>query len=159
MLRKIIKNTKFAFSGFQKNPYTVLGLSPTASEEEIKSAYLKLAKQYHPDLQPQLVEKFKEVNEAYNILKDPSKVTQVLCSEVVVLTLTDILTTREQKQQPVFKLPSESVWKRPVLARPSKKRLLPTQRKPVPKEIPSVVLWVRPEQPFLESQYQDEKII
>jgi DnaJ-domain-containing protein 1 len=109
MLRKIIKNTKFAFSGFQKNPYTVLGLSPTASEEEIKSAYFKLAKQYHPDLQPQLVEKFKEVNEAYNILKDPSKVTQVLCSEVVVLTLTDILTTREQKQQPVFKLPSESV--------------------------------------------------
>lgn len=109
MLRKIIKNTKFAFSGFQKNPYTVLGLSPTASEEEIKSAYFKLAKQYHPDLQPQLVEKFKEVNEAYNILKDPSKVTQVLSSEVVVLTPTDIFTTREQKKQPVFKLRSESV--------------------------------------------------
>lgn len=56
--------------------YEVLGLSKGASEEEIKRAYRKLAKQYHPDLNPgdkEAEAKFKEVNEAYTILTDKEK--------------------------------------------------------------------------------------
>lgn len=54
-----------------RDPYEVLGISHTASEEEIKSAYRKLAKKYHPDLNggsPTAEAKMKEVNEAYAIL-------------------------------------------------------------------------------------------
>jgi molecular chaperone DnaJ len=59
--------------------YEVLGLSKGASDEEIKKAFRKLAKQYHPDLNPSDTEaeqKFKEVNEAYGILSDPDKKTK-----------------------------------------------------------------------------------
>ena len=51
----------------KKNYYEILGVSKTASADEIKSAYRKLAKQYHPDLHPgdaAAAEKFKEINEA-----------------------------------------------------------------------------------------------
>ena len=54
----------------------MIGVSKTASEDEIKKAYRKLAKQYHPDLNPNDKEaeaKFKEVNEAYEVLSDPEK--------------------------------------------------------------------------------------
>jgi len=56
-----------------KDYYKTLGLNKTASEKEIKSAFKKLAKQYHPDTQGGSEEKFKEINEAYEVLKDPSK--------------------------------------------------------------------------------------
>lgn len=59
-----------------KDYYTILGVSKTASEEEIKSAYRKLAKKYHPDLNPNnpsAGEKLKEVNEAYAVLSDKTK--------------------------------------------------------------------------------------
>ena len=59
-----------------KDYYKVLGLKKTASEKEIKSAYRKLAKKYHPDLNPNnetYQEKFKEINEAYEVLSDPDK--------------------------------------------------------------------------------------
>ena len=56
--------------------YDVLGVSKCASVDEIKKAYRKLAKKYHPDVNPgdQAAEaKFKEVNEAYSILSDKEK--------------------------------------------------------------------------------------
>ena len=54
-----------------RDPYEVLGVSPNATDDEIKAAYRKLAKKYHPDLNGGSAEaeaKMKEVNEAYNIL-------------------------------------------------------------------------------------------
>lgn len=60
------------------DPYKVLGIEYTATAEEIKSAYRKLAKKYHPDkytdekLKAAATEKFKEINEAYQMLSDKS---------------------------------------------------------------------------------------
>ena len=51
----------------QKNYYDILGVDRKATDAEIKSAYRKLAKKYHPDLHPgdeKAAEKFKEINEA-----------------------------------------------------------------------------------------------
>ncbi|MEK6970518.1 MAG: molecular chaperone DnaJ [archaeon] len=58
-----------------KDYYGILGVSRTASEDEIKSAYKKLAKQWHPDVNtsPNASEKFKEINEAYSALSDSQK--------------------------------------------------------------------------------------
>ena len=60
----------------KRDYYEVLGLQKGATEEEIKKAYRKLAKQYHPDLHPgdkDCEAKFKEVNEAAQVLGDPEK--------------------------------------------------------------------------------------
>ena len=60
----------------KKNYYDILGVSKKASSDEIKSAYRRLAKQYHPDLHPgdaAAAEKFKEINEAYEVLSDADK--------------------------------------------------------------------------------------
>src|SRR5690349_22868288 len=56
--------------------YEILGVSRSAKEEEIKKSYRKLARKYHPDLNPnnkQAEEKFKEVQEAYEVLGDAEK--------------------------------------------------------------------------------------
>lgn len=59
-----------------RDPYEILGVGRTANEDDIKHAYRKLAKQFHPDLNPgkkDVEQKFKEVNAAYDILGDVEK--------------------------------------------------------------------------------------
>ncbi|MBR3423149.1 MAG: DnaJ domain-containing protein, partial [Clostridia bacterium] len=60
----------------KRDYYEVLGVSKTASDDDIKKAYRKLAKQYHPDMNPgdkAAEQKFKEINEAYEVVSDPEK--------------------------------------------------------------------------------------
>ena len=63
----------------KKDYYDVLGVSKTATADEIKKAYRKLARQYHPDVNkdnPEAAEKFKEASEAYSVLSDEQKRAQ-----------------------------------------------------------------------------------
>src|SRR3989442_4367543 len=59
-----------------KDYYQVVGVQETASVDEIKRAFRRLAKQHHPDRnpgKPQAAERFKEINEAHDVLSDPPK--------------------------------------------------------------------------------------
>ena len=58
------------------DPYKVLGISPGASQDEIKKAYRQMAKKYHPDLHPDdpnANKRMAEINEAYDMLMNPEK--------------------------------------------------------------------------------------
>ena len=60
----------------KRDYYEVLGVGKTATPEELKRAYRKLALQFHPDRNPddpQAESRFKEINEAYEVLSDESK--------------------------------------------------------------------------------------
>src|SRR5919204_4678986 len=60
----------------QRDYYQLLGVAENASTDEIKKAFRRLAKQYHPDRNPnnaQAAERFKEINEAHDVLSDPEK--------------------------------------------------------------------------------------
>ena len=61
---------------FEKDYYRVLGVSDTASQKDIRSAYRKLSRQYHPDANPDdqaAEERFKEVSAAYDVVGDAEK--------------------------------------------------------------------------------------
>jgi preprotein translocase subunit Sec63 len=71
----LISKVKFGFfnSGkydLKKDYYAILGLTKTVDQNLIKKEYYKLAKQYHPDVNPSASEKFKLINEAYGVLSD-----------------------------------------------------------------------------------------
>lgn len=69
-----------------KDYYRTLGIEKDASEPEIKRAYLRLAKRYHPDHKGGDEVKFKEINEAQEVLRDPglkAKYDECLLSQVV----------------------------------------------------------------------------
>ena len=59
----------------KRDYYEVLGVSKNATDEELKKAFRKLAKKYHPDVskEPDAAEKFKEAQEAYAVLSDEQK--------------------------------------------------------------------------------------
>ena len=61
------------------DPFQILGVSPNASEDEIRQAYRRLAKKYHPDLNPgdaTAAQKMNEINAAYDVIKNPQAYRQ-----------------------------------------------------------------------------------
>ena len=56
-----------------KNYYSILGVTPDSDDAEIKSAYRRLARKFHPDVNPSGAEMFKDISEAYDTLSDPKK--------------------------------------------------------------------------------------
>ena len=60
----------------KRDYYEILGLDKNATQDEIKKAYRKLSKKYHPDMKDGSEEKFKEVSEAYEVLSDENKRAQ-----------------------------------------------------------------------------------
>jgi DnaJ-related protein SCJ1 len=64
-----------SLAGPHREYYDTLGVSPTATQQEIKKAFRRLSQQYHPDLNPapEATEKFSNINNAYEVLSDSEK--------------------------------------------------------------------------------------
>ena len=60
-----------------KDPYSILGVDKTSSDQEIKKAYRKLAKENHPDKVEGNEERFKEIADAYDTLSNPQKKARI----------------------------------------------------------------------------------
>ena len=80
----------------KRDYYDVLGVNKSASPEELKSAYRKLAVKYHPDKNPgdsKAEEKFKEASEAYGILsdKEKNKITITLVMQLLKMVVGDLV--------------------------------------------------------------------
>lgn len=73
MLSLVFGNYSGILNHMSKDYYNILGVSKSASADEIKRAYRKLAHQHHPDKSSGDAEKFKEINEAYQVLSNPEK--------------------------------------------------------------------------------------
>ena len=71
--KNLLKMTNKFFSVSQKNPFKILGVEIHASEIQIKKAFGKLAKKYHPDHNSSEKQKFNEIINAYEILSNPIK--------------------------------------------------------------------------------------
>ena len=71
-----------------KNYYDILGLQKNANNEDIKQAYRKLAKEYHPDKNPNTKEKFQEIQEAYETLSDQEKkISMIILCQIYIIYL------------------------------------------------------------------------
>ena len=89
-----------------KNPYDILGVKKDASEDEIKLAYRKLAKKYHPDLNPgdkSAIDKFKELNTANELLSDAAKRAQFDRGEVDMEGQPQYRQQQQQQQQSTYR--------------------------------------------------------
>lgn len=77
----------------KRDYYEVLGVSKTASQDEIKSAFRKLAKKYHPDVskEPDAAEKFKEAQEAYAVLQMNQKENNMINLVMLLFKITDMV--------------------------------------------------------------------
>lgn len=69
-------NLPQAFFAATKNYYETLGLDKNAEPQQIKAAFYKLAKKYHPDISKGTEDKFKQINEAYEVLSDENRKRQ-----------------------------------------------------------------------------------
>lgn len=76
-----------------QNYYLTLGLTKEATQADIKKAYRKLSKQFHPDVNPEGTEQFKKIAEAYSVLSDPKKREEYDNPELSRPTLDDLFST------------------------------------------------------------------
>lgn len=70
---KFKKLYNFFSNQLSKDPWIILGVDKNANEKDVKKAYVSLVKKYHPDVVKDNGEKFKEIQKAYEIMTDPTK--------------------------------------------------------------------------------------